>query len=158
MSDIRNIVIVILSIIIIILIPIKPKQQTETILYDTIYIDKERIIEKTKIEYETKLDTFFITQYDTVYFQIPIDHKEYTDTFRTDTSEVSLKVKYSGFNADIDNIELATHYWKNKPIEPKRVRFGQSVVLGGSIGYGFTGNQFSPYIGLSVTYGFGISW
>ena len=95
---------------------------------------------------------------------IPIEHKQYKDTFITDTSKTYLSIDYSGYKASIDNISFYSNY-NIKPIEKNKIKgFGQFVGLSINVGYGiglnYNDKSFnnSPYIGIGISYGWGYHW
>ena len=98
--------------------------------------------------YESVVDSFpFVvpvpsdTVRDTVY--LPITQKIYKDSLYT--------AYVSGYRAKLDSIEV---YSKTRTVfvreRAKRKRFG----LGVQAGYGFSGNNVSPYVGVGVSYSF----
>lgn len=128
---------------------------TDTI--QTIRVDTIRV-ERTFTDYI--YDTIVIN--DTVYIaDIP---RLYTDS----TADYALNVravKMYDYRLDIFRVDTITRYIQEKPAEPKkRGKFGQSIVIGLQAGYGL-GVQpatmqavFEPYIGIGITYGFGITF
>lgn len=144
----------------------KPKPLIEHItVTDTIY--KDRIEYKTKVKRVEMHDTVItlmvdtVTITDTIY--IPIEYKQYTDTFNTDTTELSLKVSYSGYRASIDTVAYnLTYYSKEQPIKKKKEHFGQHIGIGVYGGYGGTiiNSQFyaAPSVGVCIHYGWGYNW
>ena len=128
---------------------------TDTI--QTIRVDTIRV-ERTFTDYI--YDTIVVN--DTVYIaDIP---RVYTDS----TADYALNVravKMYDYRLDIFRVDTITRYIQEKPAEPKkRGKFGQSIVIGLQAGYGL-GVQpatmqamFEPYIGIGITYGFGITF
>lgn len=140
-------------------------EEKEIIIQDTIFQDK--IIEKTKLKYITTLDTIIeykldtITIKDTIY--IPIEHLQYLDTFITDTTQLRLRIKYSGFKAQLDTIEYNLSYKPKTPLKSKKKgQLGQFIGLGLGVNYGLCINpyktSFQPNISVGVVYGFGYNW
>ena len=137
-------------------------------VHDTTIITKEQIKEKEKIKRVVEYDTFFIvekdTVRDTVYVSLPVEHKQYRDTFTTDTSRTILDIKYSGYKAQLDGLYVESHYKAKETIKVKHTGFGQFVGVGLQVGYGASINyvnktfQPSPYIGVGVVYGWGYHW
>ena len=141
-------------------------------VHDTTIVTQERIKEKEKVKYVTNTDTFFVYQNtidslfikDTVYIQIPIEHKQYTDTFTTDTTKTILDIKYSGYKASLDGIYVQSSFTQKERIKVKHTGFGQFVGIGVHVGYGANINpinktlQPAPYIGVGITYGWGYHW
>lgn len=125
-------------------------------VHDTITIPQERIIEKTKTKYVTRVDSFYITTPgDTVYIHdIPIEYKEFRDTIRTDSTSADLKINYHGWNSDIDSIRLNYSYnQKHEVIVKEPKRFGFDLVFGPYIGYGV---NLSPTNPIQANHGFEI--
>ena len=128
---------------------------TDTI--KTIRVDTIRV-ERTFTDYV--YDTIVVN--DTVYVaDIP---RVYTDS----TADYALNVravKMYDYRLDIFRVDTIIRYIQEKPTEPKeRGKFGQSVVIGLQVGYGFGVQpktmqaRFEPYIGIGITYGFGFTF
>lgn len=140
---------------------------SETIyLRDTISIPYEVIKYKTKVKYVTKFDTVVCvvrdSVVDTVQIELPIEHKVYQDTIKTDTTNINIGIEYSGFKPQLDRVWIDYSYTGKQVVKSKKKgKFGQSVVIGVQAGYGIGISnpvKFQPYIGIGVTYGFGYSW
>lgn len=137
---------------------------------DTIVVEKERLIQKTKIEYITQYDTAYIPSDtvfagDTVFVEIPIEHKIYEDTLVTDTSRTELSIRYSGYKANLDRVGINTYYKRDVPIERKKSGFRQFVGIGVgggiSTGYDIMHRNYSypsVGVGITLTYGWGFTW
>lgn len=70
-------------------------------------------------------------------------------------------IDFSGYNAKLDEVRLDCTYKQKEPLKSKKKPvFGQSIVIGIQAGYGVGLQPFraEPYIGIGVTYGFGITW
>lgn len=144
----------------------KQKSHIEYItVHDTTFIPQERIVEKTKKVFITKIDSFYVkTPGDTVYIQsIPIEYKEYRDTFNTDTTSAKLKINYHGWNSDIDSIRLDYSYNNTREVivQPPK-KFGFDLVIGPYVGYGVNLTPTNPIqanhgfeIGIGVMVGIG---
>ncbi|MBY2899355.1 hypothetical protein AE938_10840 [Bacteroides fragilis] len=130
--------------------PAKVEHVPGEVLRDTIVINRIDTIRDTVPVpvYESVVDSFpFVvpvpvpgdTVRDTVY--LPITQKIYKDSLYT--------AYVSGYRAKLDSIEV---YSKTRTMfvreRAKRKRFG----LGVQVGYGFSGNKASPYIGVGVSY------
>lgn len=140
-------------------------------LHDTIFRDSIQIKEVVKWKYRTEHDTIIehepivvgidtiILPADTVH--VPIDHYEYTDSIVTDTSRVSWNVIYSGYKASIDTFQLDWTFTPSIPVVERDNGWGQFVGIGVSVGYGLgcqSPLRFEPFIGATVTYGWGYHW
>lgn len=122
---------------------------------DTLYLDRLRYVEV----YDTAVIFEHDTVTDTIYMNIPIEHREYRDTFGTDSAKVAVNIKYHGFRAGIDTASYMLDVIPQVHI--KRNGWGQFVGVGVSAGYGIgmgVTPRFEPFIGVSVVYGFGYHW
>lgn len=134
-------------------------------VHDTTIITKEQIKEKEKIKRVVEYDTFFIKEIDTIrdtfYVSLPIEHKQYRDTFTTDTSRTILDIKYSGYKSSLDGVYVYSSFTQKERIKVKHTGFGQFVGVGLHLGYGASINHIDktfnpgPYIGVGITYGWG---
>lgn len=172
----KNIIILILSLVIVVLICLlsytyKCMNNNETVVVkDTITITKY----EDKIRYVTKFDTIINFEYihhhdsitDTINVHdtvvLPIEHKVSEFTIKKNDLALNEKIYYHGFKAEIDstNIDYTFIY---EPKKGKNYKVGQSIVIGiqGGYGMGFQPGgtyMFEPYIGVGVTYGFGVTF
>ena len=149
-------------------IPSCQKQQEPKIEYiekhDTVTVEKERIVEKTKIKYIDRIDTFYVKEFgDTVLVQdLPIEHKVYEDTIKNDSTSTEIKIEYSGFNAQVDGVYVHHNYFEKQTTivkEPKKV--GIVWFVGAYAGYGVHGSintgtfGHGPEVGIGVGIGIG---
>ena len=134
-------------------------------VHDTVAIYKERIVPKTRTKYVRDtvllLDSVFIKG-DTVYGQLPIEFKQYTDTLKNDSTAATLQIDYHGIASGIDSIKLDYQYFKEREIiikEPKKVgwvwSFGPTIGYGGFVDAQNGGFGHGHYIGVSVGIGIG---
>lgn len=134
-------------------------------VHDTTIITKEEIKEKEKIKRVVEYDTFFIKETDTIrdtfYVSLPIEHKQYRDTFTTDTSRTILDIKYSGYKSSLDGVYVHSSFTQKERIKVKHTGFGQFVGVGLHLGYGASINHIDktfnsgPCISVGITYGWG---
>ena len=79
---------------------------------------------------------------DTVYVEIPIEGKIYTDTVYIDNNSYKVDVGLTGYDATLDSITFT----------PLIVQQKSKWSLGVQGGVGVGGSGFTPYIGLGVQY------
>ena len=137
-------------------------------VHDTTIITKEQIKEKEKIKRVVEYDTFFIKETDTIrdtfYVSLPIEYKQYRDTFITDTSRTILDIKYSGYKSSLDGVYVQSSFTQKERIKVKTSGFGQYLGIGLQVGYGATINTIDktfipgPYIGVGISYGWCYKW
>lgn len=128
-------------------------------VHDTITITQTAIKEKTVVKYTSVLDTFYIQNRDTIFIELPIEHKSYNDTIKSDSTSTEIRIDYSGFNAEIDSVYLKHNYfYQQETIIKKPRKFGLDVVVGPYVGYGVNFNQgihSGVEVGVGVSLGFG---
>lgn len=152
--------------------PAEPAPRPETI-HDTVTIhDTAYIAKKTKpkeiVRHDTlwlPLDTLLGDSLDTgslIPVDLPITRSEYRDTFTTDSSRIELGVRFSGWHAQIDGIDLKSQYTILPRTIEKKKGWGQFIGVGIGVGYGASvvGQTVyaAPEIGLHITYGWGYHW
>lgn len=129
-------------------------------LHDTVTITKDSII--TKIRWKTEYDTIIDIQvkdsiiHDTI--RIPIEHKVDSFTINKDSLSITEKIKYHGYKAEIDSIEL-DYKWNYEVPKPKKIGFvwfiGPSVTGGVNFNVHDRTFDYGPSVGVSVGVGIG---
>ena len=98
--------------------------------------------------------------------EVPITAYEYRDTFVTDTSRIELGIRYEGYRAKIDGIDLYSEYLVEPPAPVvKKKGFGSFAGIStgpcASVIYNPITGRFEAGIGWSVQitlYGWGYHW
>lgn len=130
-----------------------------------------RIKEHTKPKEVVRRDTLYLPAVaenattdtmDADFALVPITQYEYRDTFTTDSSRIELGVRFSGWHAQIDGIDLKSQYTIQPRTIEKKKGWGQFLGLGIGLGYGaavVNGSVYAgPEVGVHVTYGWGYHW
>ena len=146
------------------------------VVHDTIIKDSIQIQEKVKWKYRTKYDTVVIvskeiitdtvtiTVQDSIDIQLRIDHLQYTDTIKKDSSECRIQIDYSGYKPSLDNVLIDYSHTPKTIVQPKKNGWGWCVSIGPQIGYGATINTVDrtfipgPYVGVGVSIGWCYHW
>ena len=141
----------------------KQPQVEPIVIHDTVCLyDTVRIAAKTRLICTTRTDTLIVRDTDTIQVSLPLEHKEYRDTFTTDSSRIELGVRFSGWHAQIDGIDLKSQYTIQPRTIEKKKGWGQFLGLGIGLGYGaavVNGSVYTgPEVGVHVTYGWGYHW
>lgn len=123
---------------------------------DTITVTEERIVEKTKIKYINTVDTFFIQNNDTIFIEVPIEHKQYKDTIRTDSTEARIEIDFYGYASGIEKVRLEYDYYKEIHTKPQK-KWGFGITVGPYIGYGLYGDIQNRTFGHGFEIGIGIN-
>lgn len=157
--------------------PAEPVLRPE-VIHDTVTVhDTLRIKEHTKPKEVLRHDTIWLpyttskttssttkdtTSNDADFALVPIMQYEYRDTFVTDTSRIELGIRYEGYRAKIDGIDIKSQYTIQPRTIVKKKGWGQFIGIGIGVGYGASvvGQTVyaAPEIGLHVTYGWGYHW
>ena len=131
------------------------RQPKEVLRHDTIWLPYTT----SKTTSSTTKDT---TSNDADFALVPIMQYEYRDTFVTDTSRIELGIRYEGYRAKIDGIDIKSQYTIQPRTIVKKKGWGQFIGIGIGVGYGASvvGQTVyaAPEIGLHVTYGWGYHW
>lgn len=118
------------------------------VMHDTIVRTDTLIQERVKWKYKTFTDTTFIIYHDTVIdtltVYIPIDHYQYSDSIITDTARIHLNIKYQGYKAKLDTVQLDYTLFPQTITKVKKSGWGPSIVIGAGLGTGATIN-YTPY-------------
>lgn len=140
-----------------------PEHTEPVVVHDTIVVrDTVRIRAKTKV----------LAIHDTVWLppqnsttepqMLVCETKEYRDTFQTDSSRIELGVRFSGYDAKIDNVDLQYRFNVQPRTIVKKKGWGQFIGVGIGVGYGasIVGQRVyaAPEVGLHITYGWGYHW
>ena len=156
-----------------------PEAPDPIIIRDTIKAeDPADIAAHTKPKYILKHDTLWLPKpetpcdstdsvcdgkvTDSIPVDIPITCYEYRDTFKTDSSRIELGVRFSGWHAQIDGIDLKSQYTIQPRTIEKKKGWGQFIGVGIGVGYGASvvGQTVyaAPEVGVHITYGWGYHW
>ena len=114
-------------------------------VYDTVRVTQPFPKDSIIIRYETIPVFVADTITDTIFYDLPIEQKVYGDSVYT--------AWISGFHPNLDSIYIRrrTEYqtiYKTNTIYKKTKRWG----VGLQAGYGYSHNEFNPYIGIGVSY------
>lgn len=126
------------------------KEHSDTIIYiDTITFLKPVPVDSVVISRKIIADTVHVTinNQDTaivVEYDIPITQKEYNDT--------SYHAWVSGYEPSLDSIYVFPKYHYITTTVSKEVYKTKRFGFGINSGVGYSGNGFSPYIGIGVQY------
>ena len=128
---------------------LQPVILTDTItnvLYDTIFIDH---FETVKLR---TTDTLTIIRdnirVDSVFVEVPISVYKLDTTFTTDTTQLSLSIRNSGFNVKLDSLFYEFEYTPTKINKTKKTQWFIGPSIG--LGYDFTSGKLIPTIGIGL--------
>ena len=99
---------------------------------------------------ETVRDTLWRT--DSVRVSLPIERTEYCHLIDTDTVRGEIRASVSGYRASLDTLSYRLDVERTTILQRERKRWGFTV--GPSVGAGWNGREFGPYVGIGVTWGY----
>lgn len=148
-------------------LPQESDEPEPKVFYDTISLHDTIIKWKVRVDSVTHYDTTFVFIKDSVgdslQVELPITHNSFSDSVITDSSKVFLDIRYSGFQASLDEVNVRTQYTLKPETVVKKTGWGPMVVAGVHLGYGAsvtpTGQVYlGPELSLGITVGFGYKW
>lgn len=155
----RYVIVILVLWIIVVLLHKAACQQSETVIQkiDTLVVHDTLRINKTINHVKYKYDTIHI--YDTITKQEIVYIKDSAQLYKDSTSEYSLNinaVKLYSYDLNIYKSDTVYKYLEKQ----KKPKFGQSVTIGPSFSYGysFTSHKMEPTVGVSIVWGFGVTF
>lgn len=138
---------------------LSPTEPILVTLHDTLVIDSTRVVEHTKLQYITKDSIQYVYKTDSVvdsiYIPIDIEHKTYRDTITNESTTYDIHIDYSGYNSNIDRLEIKTQWQKEVTIPQKKPRkFHISLQAGYYTGYNLVDKRLysGPGAGIGISY------
>ena len=126
---------------------------TDTII-KVVKVDRPIVRESTIVKYKVvqlpiAKDTICVsdTLKDSVFVQVPIEQKVYSDSNYT--------AWVSGYNPRLDSINITHQEVSHKLVNNSSIGSNKRLYLGIQVGYGITPRGMQPYLGLGVSYKFG---
>lgn len=121
------------------------------VIYDTLFIDH---FEKVKLPVvDTLIKINDSIRIDSVFVEVPISVYKFDTTFTTDTTQLNLSIRNSGFNVTLDSLSYSFTY---KPTHQKsnffknHFRFGAGI----STGFGVFSKKPDVFMGVGIYYCF----
>ena len=136
---------------------VQPVPQTKTItvtdtltqvIYDTLFVDH---FEKVKLPL---IDTIVVDslRIDSVFVEVPISIYKFDTTFKSDTTQLNLSIRNSGFNVTLDS--LSYHFEYTPTLKKNYFRDHFKFGAGAGAGYGCFSKQPDIFLGIGFYYCF----
>ena len=126
--------------------PSQPVIITDTItnvVYDTLFIDH---FETVKLPiHDTVIKINDSLRIDSVFVEVPISVYRFDTTFTTDTTQLNLSIRNSGYAVTLDTL---SYHFEYTPTKTKKTHWFIGPSLG--IGYDFTTGKLVPTIGIGI--------
>ena len=118
------------------------------VVYDTFFIIKYKTVKLPVVDSTVYYITDTVTRVDSIEVEIPISKYSVDTTFVTDTTQLNLSIRTSGYEVKLDTLSYSFTY---RPTKIKKTHWFIGPSLG--IGYDFTSGKIVPTIGI----GFGMT-
>ena len=122
---------------------------TETltqVMYDTIFIDHFETVKLPVVDTLTIINDSL--RIDSVFVEVPISMYKFDNTFTTDTTQLNLSIRNSGYAVKLDSLYYSFTYKPTKINKTKKTHWFIGPSLG--IGYDFTSGKLIPTIGIGL--------
>ena len=121
---------------------------TDTIVnvkWDTVYLERYKTVKLPVVDSTVYYITDTVVRLDSIEVEVPISKYSVDTTFSTDTTQLNLSIRNSGFNVTLDTLSYSFTY---KPTKTKKTHWFIGPSLG--IGYDFTSGKLIPTIGIGL--------
>ena len=134
----------------------EPKTITVTdtitnVLYDTLFIDHFETVKLPVVDTLTLINDSI--RIDSVFVEVPISVYKFDSTFTTDTTQLNLSIRNSGYAVKLDSLFYKFEYTPTKTkinFFKEHFKFG----LGAGAGYGCFSKQIDVFVGVGLYYTF----
>ena len=126
----------------------EPVILTDTIVnvkWDTVYLERYKTVKLPVVDSTVYYITDTVTRVDSIEVKIPISKFQFDTTVFTDTTQLNLSIRNSGFNVTLDTLSYSFTY---KPTKTKKTHWFIGPSLG--IGYDFTTGKLVPTVGIGL--------
>ena len=132
----------------------KSQEKSETIyltdtitnvVYDTLFFDHFEIVKLPTTDTTICYITDTVTRVDSIEVEIPISKFQLDTTFTTDTTQLNLSIRNSGYAVTLDTL---SYHFEYTPTKTKKIHWFIGPSLG--IGYDFTTRKLVPTIGIGL--------
>ena len=141
---------------------VQPVPQTKTIiitdtitnvLYDSVFIDHFETVKLPVVDSTVYYITDTVKRVDSVFVEVPISIYKLDTTFSTDTTQLNLSIRNSGYAVTLDTL---SYNFKYTPRPPKTNFFKEHFKFGAGVSTGFGVFSKKPdiFVGVGVYYVF----
>ena len=128
--------------------PSQPVVLTDTItnvVYDTVFLVKYNTVKLPVVDTTVYYITDTVTRVDSIEVEVPISKYQFDTIVFTDTTQLNLSIRNSGFNVTLDTLSYSFTY---RPTKTKKTQWFIGPSLG--LGYDFTTGKLMPTIGIGI--------
>ena len=121
---------------------------TDTIVnveWDTVYLERYKTVKLPVVDSTVYYITDTVTRVDSIEVEIPISKYSVDTTLVTDSTQLNLSIRTSGYEVKLDTLSYSFTY---KPTKTKKIHWFIGPSLG--IGYDFTSGKLIPTVGIGI--------
>lgn len=111
------------------------------VVYDTVFINHFETVKLPVVD-TIVVDSLRI---DSVFVEVPISIYKFDTTFKSDTTQLNLSIRNSGYAVKLDSLSYSFTY---RPTKTKKIHWFIGPSLG--IGYDFTSGKLIPTVGIGI--------
>ena len=124
------------------------------VVYDTVYLERYKTVKLRTTDTTICYITDTVKRVDSVFVEVPISVYKFDSTFTTDTTQLNLSIRNSGYDVKLDSLFYKFEY---TPRPPKKTNFFKEHFkfgAGVSTGYGCFSKQPDVFVGVGFYYCF----
>ena len=103
------------------------------IVYDTVYLERYKTVKLPVVDSTVYYITDTVTRVDSIEVEVPISKYSVDTTFFTDSTQLNLSIRNSGFNVTLDSLSYRLEYTPR----PKTNFFREHFKFGAGVSTGF---------------------
>lgn len=136
--------------------PSQPVIVTDTltnVVYDTVYLERYKTVKLRTTDTTICYITDTVKRVDSVFVEVPISVYKFDSTFTTDTTQLNLSIRNSGYDVKLDSLFYKFEYTPTKTktnFFKEHLKFG----VGFSSGFGVFSKKLDVFIGGGFYYCF----
>ena len=115
------------------------------VLYDTVFIDHFETVKLPVVDTVTIINDSI--RVDSVFVEVPISIYKFDTTFKSDTTQLNLSIRNSGYAVKLDSL---SYNFKYTPTKTKTNFFKEHFKFGAGVGTGFGVFTRKPDVFLSI--------
>ena len=136
---------------------VQPVPQTKTItvtdtltqvMYDTVFVDHFETVKLPVVDSTVYYITDTVVRLDSIEVEVPISKFQFDTTVFTDTTQLNLSIRNSGYDVKLDSLYYSFTYKPTKINKTKKTHWFIGPSLG--IGYDFTSGKLIPTVGIGL--------
>ena len=118
------------------------------VLYDTVFFDHFETVKLPVVDTTVNFIADTVTRVDSVFVEVPISKYKFDTIVFTDTTQLNLSIRNSGYAVKLDTLFYSFTYRPTKINKTKKIHWFIGPSLG--IGYDFKTGKLVPTIGIGI--------